>query len=33
LIWRCHWCKSPCPALVRQDFLHRSRCVRNARYP
>ena len=33
LAWRCHWCQSPCPALVRQSFLRHSRCVRNARYP
>lgn len=33
LVWRCHWCKSPCPALVRQSFLRHSRCVRNGRYP
>jgi hypothetical protein len=33
LVWRCHWCQSPCPALVRQGFLRHSRCVRNGRYP
>ena len=33
LVWRCHWCKSPCPALVRQGFLRHSRCVSNGHYP
>ena len=32
-VWRCHWCQSPCPALVRQSFLRHSRCVRNGRHP
>ena len=32
-VWRCHWCQSPCPALVRQGFLHHSRWVRNGRHP
>ena len=31
-VWRCHWCKSPCPALVRQGFLRHSRWWRNGRY-
>ena len=32
-LWRCHWCQSPCPALVRQGFLRHSRWVRNGHYP
>ena len=32
-VWRCHWCQSPCPALVRQGFLRRSRWVRNGCHP
>lgn len=32
-VWRCHWCQSPCPALVRQGFLRHSRWVRNGLYP
>jgi hypothetical protein len=32
-LWRCHWCQSPCPALVRQGFLRHSRWVRNGCYP
>ena len=31
-LWRCHWCQSPCPALVRQGFLRHSRRVRNGCY-
>ncbi|MEI8397109.1 MAG: hypothetical protein WCF85_20490 [Rhodospirillaceae bacterium] len=30
---RCHWCLSPCPALVRQSFLRHSRWWRDGRYP
>jgi hypothetical protein len=30
---RCHWCQSPCPALVRQGFLRHSRWVRNGCHP
>ena len=33
LLWRCHWCQSPCPALVRQGFLRHSRWVRNGCHP
>lgn len=33
LLWRCHWCKSPCPALVRQGFLRHSKWVRNGCHP
>ena len=32
-VWNCHWCQSPCPALVRQGFLRHSRRVRNGCYP
>ena len=32
-LWRCHWCQSPCPALVRQGFLRHGRWVRNGCYP
>lgn len=32
-VWRCHWCQSPCPALVRQGFLRHNRWVRHDRYP
>lgn len=32
-LWRCHWCQSPCPVLVRQGFLRHSRWVRNGHYP
>ena len=32
-LWRCHWCQSHCPALVRQGFLRHSRWVRNGCYP
>ena len=32
-LWYCHWCQSPCPALVRQGFLRHSRWVRDGRYP
>jgi hypothetical protein len=32
-LWRCHWCQSPCPALVRQGFLRHGRWVRNGYYP
>ena len=32
-LWRCHWCQSPCPALVRQGFLRHSRWVRNGCHP
>ena len=32
-VWRCHWCQSPCPALVRQGFLRHSRWWRDGRYP
>ena len=32
-LWRCHWCQSPCPALMRQGFLGHSRWVRNGCYP
>jgi hypothetical protein len=24
-VWRCHWCQSPCPTLVRQGFLRHTR--------
>ncbi len=26
--WRCHWCRTPCPARVRLDFLRHSRSSR-----
>ena len=32
-VWRCHWCQSPCPALVRQGFIRHRRWVRNGCYP
>ena len=32
-VWRCHWCQSPCPALVRQGFLRHSRWWRDGRHP
>ena len=32
-VWRCHWCQSPCPALVRQGFLRHNRGWRDGRYP
>jgi len=32
-VWRCHWCQSPCPALVRQGFLRHSKWWRDGRYP
>lgn len=32
-LWRCHWCQSLCPALVRQGFLRHSRGWRDGRYP
>ena len=32
-VWRCHWCQSPCPALVRQGFLRHSQWWRDGRYP
>jgi hypothetical protein len=32
-VWRCHWCRSPCPALVRQGFLRHSRWWRNGCHP
>jgi len=32
-LWRCHWCQSPCPALVRQGFLRHGRWARNGCYP
>jgi hypothetical protein len=32
-VWHCHWCQSPCPALVRQGFLHHSRWWRDGRNP
>jgi hypothetical protein len=32
-VWRCHWCQSLCPALVRQGFLRYSRGWRDGRYP
>ncbi len=32
-VWCCHWCQSPCPALVRQGFLRHSRGWRDGRYP
>jgi hypothetical protein len=32
-VWRCHWCQSPCAALVRQGFVRHSRAVRNGRHP
>jgi hypothetical protein len=31
--WRCHWCQSPCPALVRQGFLRHNRWWRDGRHP
>jgi hypothetical protein len=32
-VWRCHWCQSPCPALVRQGFVRHSRWWRNGCHP
>jgi hypothetical protein len=32
-VWRCHWCQSACPALVRQGFVRHSRWWRDGRYP
>ena len=32
-VWRCHFCQSPCPALVRQGFVRHSRRWRDGRYP
>lgn len=32
-VWRCHWCQSPCPALVRQGFLRHNRWWRDGRHP
>ncbi len=32
-VWRCHWCRSPCAALVRQGFLRHIRWWRDGRYP
>lgn len=32
-VWHCHWCQSPCPALVRQGFLRYNRLWRDGRYP
>ena len=32
-VWRCHWCQSPCPALVRQGFLRHNRWVHDGRHP
>ena len=33
-VWHCHWCQSPCPALVRQGFLRHSSWGRsNGRHP
>jgi hypothetical protein len=29
--WRCHWCRTPCAARVRLDFLRHSRPVRHTR--
>ena len=29
--WRCHWCRTPCAARVRLDFLRHSRPARHAR--
>jgi len=29
--WRCHWCRTPCAARVRLDFLRHSRSARHAR--
>ena len=28
--WRCHWCRTPCSARVRLDFLRHSRPTRRA---
>ena len=28
--WRCHWCRTPCAARVRLDFLRHSRPARRA---
>jgi hypothetical protein len=28
--WRCHWCRTPCSARVRLDFLRHSRPARRA---
>lgn len=28
--WRCHWCRTPCAARVRLDFLRHSRAARRA---
>lgn len=33
VVWRCHWCQSPCAALVRIGFLRHSRWVRNVHDP
>lgn len=32
-VWRCHYCQSPCPALVRQGFLRHSRWWRDGCHP
>ena len=32
-LWRCHWCQSPCPALMRQGFLRHSKWGRNGCHP
>lgn len=32
-VWSCHWCRTPCPALVRQGFLHHHRRVDHGHYP
>ncbi len=29
--WRCHWCRTPCAARVRLDFLRHSRPARHTR--
>ena len=29
--WRCHWCRTPCAARVRLDFLRHSRPARHGR--
>ena len=31
--WRCHWCRAPCAALVRQGFLGQDRRPRHGHSP
>jgi hypothetical protein len=28
--WHCHWCRTPCSARIRLDFLRHSRPARRA---